>query len=65
MTDKVTLSDLAAAVKAVYDELEIVENAQLTVSEQMAKLIYEQVRLSRKALELNDTLKTLMKGHLQ
>lgn len=58
----VTISETASAVKALYGEMEIVNNMQLTVAEEQSRLIAQQIYLAQKSVALADALGKLVKG---
>ena len=56
----VSISDRAYAVQAVLKEFESVEAQQAKIGEQMATLLFEQVKLAEKSRILKQTLEKLL-----
>lgn len=57
----INISDKGMAVKALSDELKDLEALQLQVGEQMAKLVFDQMRLSEKCRIINRSMEALLK----
>lgn len=57
----ISISDKAKAVLALSDELKDLEKLQLEVGEQMAKLIFDQMRLAEKCRIINRSMEALIK----
>lgn len=58
----VNISDKALAVCAVLKEFESVEAQQAKIGEQMAQMLFEQVKLAEKSRILKQALEKLIEG---
>jgi len=58
---KIDISDKAKAIAALSEELKEVEALQLKVGEQMAAMMFDQVRLAEKCRALNRSMEALLK----
>ena len=57
----INISDKAKAVLALSEELKDLEKLQLDVGEQMAKLVFNQMRLAEKCRIINHSMEALLK----
>ena len=57
----INISDKAKAVLALSEELKDLEKLQLEVGEQMAKLVFDQMRLAEKCRLINRSMESLLK----
>lgn len=57
----INISDKAKAVLALSEELKDLEKLQLEVGEQMAKLVFDQMRLAEKCRIINRSMEALLK----
>jgi len=57
----INLSDKAKAILALSEELKDLEKLQLEVGEQMAKLVFDQMRLAEKCRIINCSMEALLK----
>ena len=57
----IDISDKAKAVLALSEELKDLEKLQLDVGEQMAKLVFDQMRLAEKCRIINRSMEALLK----
>lgn len=57
----INVSDKAKAILALSEELKDLEKLQLDVGEQMAKLVFDQMRLAEKCRIINRSMEALLK----